>query len=147
VGPTAIHRKNDLVAECSKEPRGWTDSLDKRHKRQNMDMGCKEFVYAGGTASRVPGYGTEMYCVSCEVRTEFIYVMWEKVDRLCGLVVRVPGCGTEMYCDCCEVRTECIYVMWEKVDRLCGLVVRVPGYGTEMYCDCCEVRTECIYVM
>jgi hypothetical protein len=23
---------------------------------------------------RVPGYGTEMYCVSCEVRTEIIYV-------------------------------------------------------------------------
>jgi hypothetical protein len=22
----------------------------------------------------VPGYRTEMYCVSCEVRTEFIYV-------------------------------------------------------------------------
>jgi hypothetical protein len=39
---------------------------------------------------RVPGYRTEMYGVSCEVRTEFIYVMWKKVDRLCGLVVRVP---------------------------------------------------------
>jgi hypothetical protein len=25
---------------------------------------------------RVPGYGTEMYCASCEVSTEFIYVMW-----------------------------------------------------------------------
>jgi hypothetical protein len=24
---------------------------------------------------RVPGYTTEMYCVFCEVRTEFIYVM------------------------------------------------------------------------
>jgi hypothetical protein len=23
----------------------------------------------------VPGYRTEMYCVSCEVRTEFMYVM------------------------------------------------------------------------
>jgi hypothetical protein len=32
-----------------------------------------------------------MYCDSCEVRTEFIYVMKKKVDRLCGLVVRVPG--------------------------------------------------------
>jgi hypothetical protein len=27
----------------------------------------------------------------CEVRTEFIYVMLKKVDRLCGLVVRVPS--------------------------------------------------------
>jgi hypothetical protein len=32
-----------------------------------------------------------MYCVSYEVRTEFIYVMKKKVDRFCGLVVRVPG--------------------------------------------------------
>jgi hypothetical protein len=24
---------------------------------------------------RVPGYTTEMYCASCEVRSEFIYVM------------------------------------------------------------------------
>jgi hypothetical protein len=38
-------------------------------------------------------------CVSCEVRTEFIYsyVMYKRVDRLCGLVVRVPGYRTEMY--------------------------------------------------
>jgi hypothetical protein len=27
-----------------------------------------------GLVVRVPGYTTEMYCVSCEVRTEFIYV-------------------------------------------------------------------------
>jgi hypothetical protein len=25
--------------------------------------------------TRVPGYRTDMYCVSCEVRTEFMYVM------------------------------------------------------------------------
>jgi hypothetical protein len=28
-----------------------------------------------GVVIRVPGYTTEMYCASCEVRTEFIYVM------------------------------------------------------------------------
>jgi hypothetical protein len=28
-----------------------------------------------GLVVRVPGYRTEMYCVSCEVQTEFIYVM------------------------------------------------------------------------
>jgi hypothetical protein len=28
-----------------------------------------------GLVVRVPGYTTEMYCVCCEVRTEFIYVM------------------------------------------------------------------------
>jgi hypothetical protein len=60
---------------------------------------------------RVPGYRTVMYCVSCEVRTEFIYVMYKKVDRLCSLVIRVPGYTTEMYCVSCEVRTEFTYVM------------------------------------
>jgi hypothetical protein len=28
-----------------------------------------------GLVVRVPGYTTVMYCVSCEVRTEFMYVM------------------------------------------------------------------------
>jgi hypothetical protein len=28
-----------------------------------------------GLVVRVSGYTTEMYCVSCEVQTEFIYVM------------------------------------------------------------------------
>jgi hypothetical protein len=44
-----------------------------------------------GLVVRVPGYTTEKYCASCEVRTEFIYVMLDKVDCLCGLVVRVLG--------------------------------------------------------
>jgi hypothetical protein len=34
------------------------------------------WIYSAcGLVARVPGYTTEMYCVSCEVRTEFIYVM------------------------------------------------------------------------
>jgi hypothetical protein len=37
--------------------------------------------------------------------------MWDRSDRLCGLVVRVPGYTTEMYCVSCEIRTEFIYVM------------------------------------
>jgi hypothetical protein len=64
-----------------------------------------------GLVVRVPGYRTEIYCVSCQVRTEFMYVMWMKVDRLCGLVVRVPGYRTEIYFVSCEVRTEYMYVM------------------------------------
>jgi hypothetical protein len=43
-----------------------------------------------GLVARVPDYRTEIYCVSCEVRTEFIYFIYMKVDRLYGLVVRVP---------------------------------------------------------
>jgi hypothetical protein len=99
-----------------------------------------------GLVVRVPGYTTEMYCVSGLVQSEYIYIyiMKKKVDRLCGLVGTVPGCTTEMYCASCEVRTKFIYVMYKKVDRLCGLVVRVPGYTTEMYCGSCKVRTEFI---
>jgi hypothetical protein len=43
-------------------------------------------------------YRTEMYCVSCEVLTEFIYLMQKKVDRFCDLVVGVPVYTTEIYC-------------------------------------------------
>jgi hypothetical protein len=63
-----------------------------------------------GLVVRVPGYRTEMYCVSCEVRTEFMYFTYKKVNRLYGLVVRVPDYTTEIYCTSCEVRTEFIYV-------------------------------------
>jgi hypothetical protein len=62
-----------------------------------------------GLVVRVPGYRTEMYCVSCEVRIEFYVIYSRKLDRLCGLVVRVPGYRTEMYCVSCEVRTEFMY--------------------------------------
>jgi hypothetical protein len=89
----------------------------------------KQYIYLlCGLVVRVPDYTTEMYFVSSEVRTEFIYVMWKKVDRLCGLVVRVPDYTVEMYFVSSEVRTEFIYVMYKKVDRPCGLVVRVTGY-------------------
>jgi hypothetical protein len=78
----------------------------------NLYMLCiKKVDRLCGLVVRVLGYTTEMYCVSREVRTEFIYVMYKKVDRLCGLVVRVLGYTTEMYCVSCEVRAEFIYVM------------------------------------
>jgi hypothetical protein len=32
-----------------------------------------------------------MNCTSCEVRTEFLYVMYKKVDCLCGLAIGVSG--------------------------------------------------------
>jgi hypothetical protein len=84
-----------------------------------------------GLVIKVPGNTTEMYCVSCEVRTEFIYVMsqiwaWHQ-DILTGWP------SVAMW-------------LWLWLDRLCGLVVRVPGYTTEMYCVSCEVRTEFIYI-
>jgi hypothetical protein len=37
------------------------------------------------------GPSSWLYCVSCEVQTEFINVKYKKVDLLCGLVVRVIG--------------------------------------------------------
>jgi hypothetical protein len=39
-----------------------------KHVIEVMDRLC-------GLVVRVPPYKTEMYCASCEVRTEFIYVM------------------------------------------------------------------------
>jgi hypothetical protein len=47
----------------------------------------------------------------------YIYVMYKKVDRLCGLVVRVLGCTTEMYCVSCEVRTEFIHLCYVQESR------------------------------
>jgi hypothetical protein len=35
-----------------------------------------------GLVVRVPGYRTEMYCVSCEVRTEFIWYVEESIPPL-----------------------------------------------------------------
>jgi hypothetical protein len=35
--------------------------------KKTVDRLCGQMV-------RVPGYRTQMYCVSCEVRTDFIYV-------------------------------------------------------------------------
>jgi hypothetical protein len=56
---------------------------------------------------RVPGYRTEVYCVSCEVRTEFICYVEESRPPLWSNG-RVPG--YRVYCVSCEVRTEFIYV-------------------------------------
>jgi hypothetical protein len=44
-----------------------------------------------GVVVRVPSYTTEMYCASCEARSDFIYDMQKKVDCLYGLVVTVPS--------------------------------------------------------
>jgi hypothetical protein len=41
----------------------------------NLYMLCRRKETASVTVVTVPGYTTEMYCVSCGVRTELIYVM------------------------------------------------------------------------
>jgi hypothetical protein len=38
MGLTTIYHKNKLVTKTSKEPRTWTDSLDRQPKLRNMDM-------------------------------------------------------------------------------------------------------------
>jgi hypothetical protein len=38
VGLTTSHRKNKPITNIQKEPRTWTEFLEKRHKRKNMDM-------------------------------------------------------------------------------------------------------------
>jgi hypothetical protein len=41
----------------------------------SLNFLCKSADRLCGLVARVPGYRTEMYCVSCEVQTELIYVM------------------------------------------------------------------------
>jgi hypothetical protein len=62
-----------------------------------------------GLVVRVPGYRTDMYFASCEVRTKFICYVEERRPPL-SLVVRVPSYRTDMHCASCEVRTQFIYV-------------------------------------
>jgi hypothetical protein len=61
----------------SSSPRFPLASRSSRQKNPGAEKGTvspvQRFVLAVGT--RVPGYTAEMYCASCEVRTEFIYVM------------------------------------------------------------------------
>jgi hypothetical protein len=53
--------------------------------------------------------------ISVRYELNLMYVMYKKVDCLCGVVVRVPGYRTDIYiyiyCVTCEIRTEFIYVM------------------------------------
>jgi hypothetical protein len=61
-----------------------------RVKKVDLILTCRIFCdnHLYGLVVRVPGYWTEMYCVSCEVQTN-LYMLC-RVDRLCGLVARVP---------------------------------------------------------
>jgi hypothetical protein len=63
----------------------------KQRRSQLAKLNTVSILLLCGLVIRVPGYRTEMYCASCEVRTEFIYVMLKKVDRFCRLVVTVTG--------------------------------------------------------
>jgi hypothetical protein len=53
---------------------GTTDRSKMRSLQQPTFLAPWEYRLCG-LVVRVPGYWTEMYCASCEVRTEFIYVM------------------------------------------------------------------------
>jgi hypothetical protein len=53
-----------------------TSGKNKRLKeRRSIYVAGINHDHLCGLVVRVPGYTTEMYCDSCEVRTEFIYVM------------------------------------------------------------------------
>jgi hypothetical protein len=94
-----------------------------------------------GLVVRVSGYRTEMYYASCEVRTEFIYIMKKKADRLCALVASVPGYRTEMYWVSCEVRTE--FICYIEENRLLLWCSCQEFLATERrFIVSCEVRTE-----
>jgi hypothetical protein len=90
---------------------------------------------------RVPGYRTVKCCVSCEVRAEFIYVMYKKLDRLCGLVVRDPGYRTEMYCFLWGTKWMYILVCYVEESRpplwssgqSSWLQIQRPGFDSRRY--------------
>jgi hypothetical protein len=52
---------------------GTASTSDIEIRERFQSKACIDLLY--GLVVRVPGYIIEMYCVSCEVRTEFIYVM------------------------------------------------------------------------
>jgi hypothetical protein len=81
VGLTLLPRQQNVTQEImiflfQKSDRSWHEFMAKCFRRVYFlhflpyypDRLC-------GLMVRVPGYRTEMYCVSCAVRTEFIYVM------------------------------------------------------------------------
>jgi hypothetical protein len=84
-----------------------------------------------------------MYCVSCEVRTQFIYVMQKKVDHLCSLVVRVPdyrsrGPGFDF---------RHYQIFWEiedlELDPLSLLITIEEVLGRHSSCSGLEIREYC----
>jgi hypothetical protein len=78
-----------IATHCSHVSLSWYMQLTPKHRLSHLSIcKCVWCVCVGlhskyisiydrlcGLVVRVPGYRTEMYCVSCEVRTEFIYVM------------------------------------------------------------------------
>jgi hypothetical protein len=81
VGLTTLHCKNKLVTKIIKEPRTWTDSLDKQPKLRNMDM--RFGTWNVRSLYRVGSLMT----VSREIARN-------KLD-LAGVQVRLEGSGTE----------------------------------------------------
>jgi hypothetical protein len=58
----------DFITDYKNLTEIFTDQLEKNSKLIESER-------LWGLVVRVTGYTTEMYCVSCEVWTEFIYVM------------------------------------------------------------------------
>jgi hypothetical protein len=52
----------------------YNEQFDWNFSRTYISCGGR-IVDLCGPVVTVPGYGSEMYCVPCEVQTEFIYVM------------------------------------------------------------------------
>jgi phosphoribosyl-AMP cyclohydrolase len=69
-----------------------------------INLGSEQPQWSSGQSS---GYRTKMYCVSCEVRTEFICYVEENRPPLWSSG-QSSGYRTKMYCVTCEVRTEFI---------------------------------------
>jgi hypothetical protein len=75
---------------------------------------------------RVPGYRTDMYCVSCEVRTQFICCVKESRPPL--LSSGQSSWLQNAVVLCFLWGANWIYICYVEEGRLCGLVVRVLDY-------------------
>jgi hypothetical protein len=90
-------------------------------------------VWSSGQSSWL--HTTEIYCASCELRTEFIYTCYVEESRPPLSSVTVPGYRKEIYCASYEVRATGqsswlqIQTSWVRFPSLPDFL-RISGSGT-----------------
>jgi hypothetical protein len=73
-----VHAKEDITAYNMKEQQKQTNKelkIEYKTRGSIVSPSCFNTELLCGLVVRVPGCRTEMYCASCEVQTEFVYVM------------------------------------------------------------------------
>jgi hypothetical protein len=76
--PSTLTRAEEHVVNAWQTYTAISYQRTNKHKQARSHKLDQEYTAMDrlcGLVVRVPVYTTEIYCVSCEVRTEFIYVM------------------------------------------------------------------------